>query len=81
LWQLKIDWDIPLQDDLQQRWKQYYTQIEDLKDLSIPRKANAGTDDLFELHGFCNASIEAYGGCVYVRYMNQKVNVNLDFSV
>lgn len=27
LWQLKIDWDTPLQDDIKQRWKQYYTQI------------------------------------------------------
>lgn len=72
LWQLKIDWDTPLQNDIKQRWQQYYTQIEDLKDLSIPRKVKPGTADMFELHGFCDASIEAYGACVYVRYLGQE---------
>jgi len=67
LWQLKIDWDTPLQDEIKQRW-----QIEDLKDLSIPRKVKPGTADMFELHGFCDASIEAYGAYVYVRYLDQE---------
>lgn len=31
LWQLKIDWDTPLKDDLQGRWRQYYTELEELK--------------------------------------------------
>lgn len=39
LWQLKIDWDTQLKDNIKQRWQQYYTQIENLKELSIPRKA------------------------------------------
>ncbi|KAF0745786.1 Uncharacterized protein FWK35_00034883, partial [Aphis craccivora] len=71
LWQLKIDWDTPLQDNIRQSWQQYYTQIETLKELSIPRKAKPGAGDMFELHGFCDASGEAYGACVYVRYLNQ----------
>jgi len=41
--QLTLDWDMLLRDGIRQKWQQYYTQIEDLKDLSIPRKAKAGT--------------------------------------
>lgn len=27
LWQLKVDWDTPLQEELQSRWRLYYTKL------------------------------------------------------
>ncbi|XP_050431415.1 uncharacterized protein LOC126839984 [Adelges cooleyi] len=67
LWQLKVDWDSPLQEELQKRWRLYYSELEKLKELSIPRKCIYNANALVELHGFCDASMEAYGACIYVR--------------
>ncbi|KAF0746113.1 Uncharacterized protein FWK35_00026816 [Aphis craccivora] len=37
---MKIDWDARLPLDIQERWGKFYEDLERLKDLSIPRKAN-----------------------------------------
>ena len=67
LWQLKIDWDTPLQEDLQRKWCSYYEDLQILKNLSIPRKGIFSISQKIEMHGFCDASLEAYGACIYVR--------------
>lgn len=72
LWQLKIDWDTPLSEEIQRKWKQYYTELHQLKDLVIPRKSQPATSNVVEMHGFCDASIEAYGVCIYVRTLDQQ---------
>ncbi|XP_008189612.1 uncharacterized protein LOC103311696 [Acyrthosiphon pisum] len=67
LWQQKIDWDAPLQADIQEKWRRYYSGLEFLKELCIHRKCKFQSGDQFEVHGFCDASIEAYGACIYIR--------------
>lgn len=67
LWQQKIDWDAPLQSDIQEKWRSYYSGLELLKELSIHRKCKFQSGDQFEVHGFCDASMEAYGACIYIR--------------
>jgi len=67
LWQLRIDWDTPLQEDLQRKWVSYYEDLQILKNLSIPRKSIFSISQKIEMHGFCDASLEAYGACIYVR--------------
>jgi len=67
LWQLKIDWDTQLQEDLQMKWRSYYEELQTFKNLSIPRKSIFSISEKIEMHGFCDASLEAYGACIYVR--------------
>lgn len=67
LWSMKIDWDARLPADIQQKWDQFYEGLEQLKELNIPRKAIPECTKVIDVHGFCDASEEAYGACVYIR--------------
>ncbi|XP_060871338.1 uncharacterized protein LOC132945583 [Metopolophium dirhodum] len=43
----------------------YKMQLEELGSLSIARKCKPCVSEQIELHGFCDASQEAYGACIY----------------
>lgn len=67
LWQIKSDWDTSLSDEIQMKWREYYSELIELKNVSIPRCAKCEMSKFTEIHGFCDASEEAYGACVYIR--------------
>ncbi|XP_008181389.1 uncharacterized protein LOC103308916 [Acyrthosiphon pisum] len=67
IWSMKLDWDTQLSPDIQGRWKSFIRELQDLKCLSIPRKVKPLSNDPPEIHGFCDASQEAYGACIYIR--------------
>ncbi|XP_060836320.1 uncharacterized protein LOC132918983 [Rhopalosiphum padi] len=72
LWQIKIDWDQPIPEHIKEKWLRFYKQFEELRSLSIPRKCKPFKSDYnVEVHGFCDASEEAYGACIYVRSKGQ----------
>jgi len=67
LWLVKTDWDSPLSVDIVQKWHQYWSDLNTLKTLEIPRKAVVCAGVWTEFHGFCDTSENAYGACIYVR--------------
>ncbi|CAI6370378.1 unnamed protein product [Macrosiphum euphorbiae] len=67
LWQMKINWDSPLPADIKSRWQQFWTDLVELQKLEIPRKAKEASNQEVEIHGFSDASQNAYGACIYVR--------------
>jgi len=67
IWSMKIDWDTQLPPEVQRRWKSFILELQDLKCLSIPRKVKPLSDEPPEIHGFCDASQQAYGACIYIR--------------
>ncbi|XP_026467699.1 uncharacterized protein LOC113371281 [Ctenocephalides felis] len=81
LWQLKISWDDLITDkSILTRWTQFVSDITILNDIKIPRPLFLRSEIChLQLHGFCDASIKAYGACIYVRtvYQNQHTSVNL----
>lgn len=72
LWQQNIDWDAPLQADIQEKWRKYYSGLELLKELCIHRKCKFQSGDQFEVYDFCDASIETYGACIYIRSLDHQ---------
>ncbi|CAI6343037.1 unnamed protein product [Macrosiphum euphorbiae] len=72
IWAMQMDWDRPLSPDIQGRWMSFCKELEQLQRISIPRKVKPELSDEFHLHGFCDASQEAYGACLYVRSRNQR---------
>lgn len=79
LWQFKLSWDEPLPSDLLQQWYVFYNKLISLNDIVVPRNAIQFVGDrVIELHGFCDASQEAYGACVYIKCMHgSNVSVKL----
>lgn len=53
--------------DLQDRWTRFYSKLKTLENLSILRLVIQNVRASNTLHGFCDASQEAYGACIYIR--------------
>ncbi|XP_058448639.1 uncharacterized protein LOC131428610 [Malaya genurostris] len=70
LWRLKCGWDDPLEDALQEVWKEYKQNLMALDSLSVPRWIGRSSEVVeVQLHGFCGASEVAYGAVLYLRCM------------
>jgi hypothetical protein len=78
LWSLNLDWDDQVPPSIENLWSQFLTDLRHLPNLQIPRKVIISSPAVvIELHGFCDASVQAYGACVYIRSINQHNNINV----
>lgn len=66
LWREKIDWDQTVPQDLFSAFTHFYNQISDINDIIVPRHVSMVNAKTLTIHGFCDASITAYGACLYV---------------
>lgn len=76
LWISGIGWDDLLPENLLKEWISYRNELLLLQDVTIPRWMNTyRSDKQRELHGFCDASNEAYAAVVYMRAVDKEGNV------
>ncbi|XP_033153552.1 uncharacterized protein LOC117136660 [Drosophila mauritiana] len=61
----KLSWDESLPETHNTKWLDICRSFEIISHVSFPRLVFSAESDL-EVHGFCDASIDAYGACVYV---------------
>ncbi|XP_062533183.1 uncharacterized protein LOC134202151 [Armigeres subalbatus] len=66
LWKLQLDWDIEVPAGFARAWSELQQSIHLLSQLKIPRQV-VETNAQLEIHGFCDASLDAYGACLYLR--------------
>ncbi|XP_050746329.1 uncharacterized protein LOC127012155 [Drosophila biarmipes] len=76
LWKDKLDWDESLLQSLHSAWLEHMSQIATVACLKLPRfvlqhRLFYSSSD--EIHGFCDASMAAYGACIYFRSENQGI--------
>ena len=81
-WQLKLQWDEKLPDDLLRSWTKWREQLELLNQVNIPRcyfpgGCHAGKS--FQLHHFSDASEFGYGTVSYLRRETWDGMVNCSF--
>ncbi|XP_055522879.1 uncharacterized protein LOC129717060 [Wyeomyia smithii] len=67
LWQLKIVWDDPVDEDTARQWNELQVSMSLLAHIAIPRCVTFEGAIAHELHGFSDASTVAYGACIYLR--------------
>lgn len=80
LWHIRADWDEPLPENIREEWQGYRKGLQLVDTIAIPRRI-IGNEKLrtFQVHGFADASLKAYGACIYLRstdeYGNHTVNL------
>ncbi|KRZ71018.1 hypothetical protein T10_9429 [Trichinella papuae] len=70
LWQLRVPWDEPLPEDVEQHWNRWKRELAELSLIRVPRAlvpVTLAQVNRIELHAFCDASELAYGAVVYLR--------------
>ncbi|KAL7723640.1 hypothetical protein ACLKA6_007565, partial [Drosophila palustris] len=65
LWREKLDWDESLPSSLNSSWLILSADLGRTQQLRFPRRAHLPKSAV-EIHGFCDASFDAFGGCIYV---------------
>lgn len=79
LWMIKSSWDESLPEELYTQWIRFYSELSCFNDLLVPRHVVCVNAVSYELHGFSDASENAYGGAIYIRSVdsNGKIMVRL----
>ena len=68
LWQAKLDWDDEVDPEHKQRHRKWREELHILADVRLPRHYfNHRKPATIQLHGFSDASKEAYGAVVFIR--------------
>lgn len=80
LWELCVDWDAPLPEELQAAWMQWQTALHHLTAGTVPRCVNADYDEI-GVHIFTDASPKAYRPVTYLLVCRLGIsNANFTYS-
>lgn len=81
LWQLGLDWDDPVPDDIRKRWIVWRKDLLAFNEFDIDRcivpKEEISEEDEYQIHGFCDASEKGYSAVVYVRTKLETGNIKV----
>nr|XP_018906994.1 PREDICTED: uncharacterized protein LOC109036994 [Bemisia tabaci] len=67
LFLLKQPWDAVVPLEMSQRWKEFFTELQEIRQIRIPRCLPAPNASHYELHCFVDASQKGYGCVLYLR--------------
>ena len=68
LWLRKLGWDDDISTEERKQHEQWRQQLQSLTSINLPRHYfDYQTPNTIELHGFCDASQDAYAACIYIR--------------
>ena len=83
LWELKTGWDDQLPPAIQEVWSQWRSELSLLSSKHLPRCYFPDTANIVavELHGFSDASEDAYAGVIYLRMMDSLEQVHTSLVV
>ena len=74
-----MSWDQLLDGALEHKWKKWLAELQHLKNVRVPRcfkPHNFGKVKTYQLHHFCDASLQAYGQCSYLRLTNENGDIH-----
>ncbi len=75
-----VGWDDQPDDQVKKRFSKIMLEFRQAEDLVIPRRyCDFDSIARVELHGFCDASKQAYGVCVYLKFVSSSGQVSISF--
>ena len=78
LWKSKVSWDDEVPETIATEWIKYQSEASALEQIKIPRYINYSIQvTSIELHGFCDASEQAYGAVVYSKITTRSGDTNI----
>ncbi len=83
LWISKVTWDQPLPEELLPSWEQWIHDIPAITSHPIIRRytSNDAPVRLKELHGFSDASKDAYGAVIYLRQLHEDGTISISMVI
>lgn len=75
LWLERLQWDETLPVNFANQWVQFRNSLPKLNEVCIPRHILCKQATYVEIHGFADASNQAYGACIYVKSKNELKDV------
>lgn len=80
LWQIGLDWDDELPDDVQERWIQLFKEMQELDKIGFKRcLVPSKSSELPVLCVFSDAPQEAFGACAYKRQRRNEDTYSVNF--
>ncbi|XP_018374629.1 PREDICTED: uncharacterized protein LOC108768626 [Trachymyrmex cornetzi] len=71
-WKAEVDWDSQLPDDILHKWERFQGELSSSTFFRIPRRISSQPiSQEVMLYGFCDASQDAYGACLYVQVCDE----------
>lgn len=77
LWVHQIEWDEQIPEEVNQIYQKYRIEFPLLEKASIPRWINTNKSKRLELHGFCDASNNAYAAVIYTKTIDDNGNIGV----
>lgn len=79
VWLEKIEWDKKVPAHINDKWRNYKEDLQEINQFKIQRYIQTGHKDArYELHGFCDASTKAYAAVVYLKVIQkEEIKVNI----
>ncbi|XP_037047230.1 uncharacterized protein LOC119082017 [Bradysia coprophila] len=78
LWEAGLNWDDDLPKHIAETWIKIRTELHLMEDLNINRWIGKGGETVdFQLHGFSDASEDAYAACVYSRVIDHNGTIQV----
>ncbi|UYV61714.1 hypothetical protein LAZ67_1006119 [Cordylochernes scorpioides] len=71
VWVTGVKWDESLDGSIGDSWRKFRDELKYLRTLRIPRWLGTGGNQELQLHGFSNASGDAYAAAIYLRVENK----------
>ena len=70
IWTMDLDWDEELPPEILSLWTKYRNDLHNIQGIHLNRLVHCGAETI-ELHGFSDASIQAYSAAVYARFVDE----------
>lgn len=68
---VKLNWDEVIPENLAAEWHKLKGELPSLIEVEFPRQALPSQPHYLELHGFSDASMKAYGACIYFSHIDE----------